>query len=66
LVCSRGRLSTVIAGDQAVTVDAHQHIAIPPRRHSLHADGDTVVLLSVAVTGPATAADRPGNREARS
>lgn len=56
---ARARL---IAGEQAVTVDAHQHIAIPPRRHSLHADGDTVVLLSVAVTGPATAADR----EARS
>lgn len=64
LLILRGRARLVV-GDEAVTVAAHQHIAIPPRRHSLHADGDAVVLLSVAVTVPA-AAGRPGNREARS
>lgn len=62
LLVLRGR-ARLVAGEDAVTVDAHQHIAIPPRRHSLHAEGHTVVLLSVALTVPATAAHRPSGRE---
>ena len=62
LLVLRGR-ARLIAGEQSVTLDAHQYTAIPPRRHSLLADGDAVVLLSVALTGPAAA---PGSREAGS
>ena len=39
------------AGEDWVDVTAHQLFAIPPRRHSLHAVTDTVVLLSVALPG---------------
>jgi len=39
------------AGEDCVDVTAHQLFAIPPRRHSLHAVTDTVVLLSVALPG---------------
>ena len=48
LLVLRGR-ARLVAGETSVTLDTHQHLPIPPQRHSLHADGDTVVLLSVAV-----------------
>jgi hypothetical protein len=44
----RGRVR-VVAGDESVDLGAHQISPIPDRRHSLHADEDSVVLLSVAV-----------------
>ena len=37
------------AGADRWPVAAGQVIAIPPRRHSLHADTDAVVLLTVAL-----------------
>jgi quercetin dioxygenase-like cupin family protein len=37
------------AGDDTVELAAHRISPIPDRRHSLHADEDSVVLLSVAV-----------------
>jgi quercetin dioxygenase-like cupin family protein len=43
-----GRL---VAGDQSMDLRPLQHVAIPPRRHSLEADTDTVVLLSVVLLG---------------
>jgi quercetin dioxygenase-like cupin family protein len=42
----RGR-TRLIAGEATVELAAGQLGAIPPRRHSLHADQDAVVLLSV-------------------
>jgi quercetin dioxygenase-like cupin family protein len=48
LLCIRGRVR-LVAGDQTVEVGAHQLSPIPNRRHSLHADEDSVVLLNVAV-----------------
>ncbi len=36
------------AGDESWTGSAGDHLAIPPRRHDLHADTDAVVLLTVA------------------
>ncbi len=56
LLVLRGR-ARLVAGDQTVTLDSFQYTPIPPRRHSLHADGDTVVLLSVAVTVPTIQVD---------
>jgi quercetin dioxygenase-like cupin family protein len=47
----RGR-ARLVAGDEVVDLGPHQHAAIPPRRHALHATGDTVVLLSVALAVP--------------
>lgn len=44
----RGRVR-LIAGDQTDVLSAQQVSPIPNRRHSLHADEDSVVLLSVAV-----------------
>jgi quercetin dioxygenase-like cupin family protein len=44
----RGRVR-VIAGDETVEIGAHEFSPVPDRRHSLHADEDSVVLLSVAV-----------------
>jgi hypothetical protein len=38
-------------------VSAHQFSPVPDRRHSLHADEDSVVLLSVAVPDRAPLAD---------
>jgi quercetin dioxygenase-like cupin family protein len=49
LLVLRGR-ATLAAGDLVITLEANQHTAIPPRRHSLSAEGDAVVLLSVALT----------------
>jgi len=48
LLVLRGRVR-LIAGDEVVALGAHQISPIPDRRHSLHADEDSVVLLSVAV-----------------
>jgi len=39
----------LVAGEQTDVLGAHQIAPIPDRRHSLHADEDSVVLLSVAV-----------------
>jgi quercetin dioxygenase-like cupin family protein len=52
LLVLRGR-ALLVTGEDSVPLNAHQHLAIPPKRHSLHADGDTVVLLSVAVVARA-------------
>jgi quercetin dioxygenase-like cupin family protein len=43
----RGR-ARLVAGDEVIELVANQISPIPDRRHSLHADEDTVVLLSVA------------------
>ena len=43
----RGR-ARLVAGEEVVELGPHQMAPIPPRRHSLHADEDTVVLLTVA------------------
>jgi quercetin dioxygenase-like cupin family protein len=48
LLVLRGRVR-VVAGPESVELAAHQIGPIPDRRHSLHADEDSVVLLSVAV-----------------
>ena len=48
LLVLRGRIR-LVAGDETVELGAHQISPIPDRRHSLHADEDSVVLLSVAV-----------------
>ncbi len=56
----------LVSDDDIVSLGTHQYIAIPPHRHSLHTDGDAVVLLSVALSVPANAAVPPGNREAPS
>lgn len=47
----------LVAGDESVTLAAHQISPIPDRRHSLHAEEDSVVLLSVAVPDRAPQAD---------
>jgi quercetin dioxygenase-like cupin family protein len=47
LLVLRGR-ARLVAGDETVEVGAHQISPIPNRRHSLHAEEDSVVLLSVA------------------
>lgn len=44
----RGRVR-VVAGDGAVVLSAGQIAPVPMQRHGLHADEDSVVLLSVAV-----------------
>jgi quercetin dioxygenase-like cupin family protein len=48
LMVIRGRVR-LVAGEETVELGAHQLSPIPDRRHSLHADEDSVVLLSVAV-----------------
>src|SRR3712207_3980138 len=48
LLVLRGRVR-LLAGAETVELGAHQFSPIPDRRHSLHADEDSVVLLSVAV-----------------
>jgi hypothetical protein len=52
----RGRVR-LVAGDVSVPLAAHQFSPVPDRRHSLHADEDSVVLLSVAVPDRAPQAD---------
>ena len=48
LLVLRGRVR-VVAGEETVELAAHQLGPVPDRRHGLHADEDSVVLLSVAV-----------------
>jgi quercetin dioxygenase-like cupin family protein len=48
LLVLRGRVR-LLAGDETVEIATHELSPIPDRRHSLHADEDSVVLLSVAV-----------------
>jgi quercetin dioxygenase-like cupin family protein len=48
LMVIRGRVR-LVAGEQSIELEAHRISPIPDRRHSLHADEDSVVLLSVAV-----------------
>jgi quercetin dioxygenase-like cupin family protein len=48
LLCLRGRVR-LVAGDETVELRAAQISPIPNRRHSLHADEDSVVMLNVAV-----------------
>lgn len=48
LLVLRGRVR-VVAGDDSVSLAADHFSPVPNRRHSLHADEDSVVLLSVSV-----------------
>ena len=56
LLVLQGRVR-VVAGGASVSLAAHQFSPVPDRRHSLHADEDSVVLLSVAVPDRAPLAD---------
>jgi quercetin dioxygenase-like cupin family protein len=56
LLVIRGRVR-VVAGERSVELGPHQFSPVPNRRHSLHADEDSVVLLSVAVPDRAPVAD---------
>jgi quercetin dioxygenase-like cupin family protein len=56
LLVIRGRVR-ILAGERTVELEAHQFSPVPNRRHSLHADEDSVVLLSVAVPDRAPLAD---------
>ena len=51
LLMLRGN-ARLVAGDEVVALRPLQHVAIPPARHSLEADDDTVVLLSVVLLPP--------------
>ena len=42
------------AGDDAWTAYAGDYLLVPPRRHDLHAEADSVVLLTVATRGTST------------
>lgn len=53
----------LVAGDQSTSLHALQHAPIPPRRHSLHADSDTVVLLTVAAASAYTHPSPPATSE---
>jgi quercetin dioxygenase-like cupin family protein len=48
LLVLRGRVR-LVSGERSVDLAAHRFSPVPDRRHSLHADEDSVVLLSVAV-----------------
>lgn len=52
----RGRVR-LVAGETSVTLAAHHVSPVPDRRHSLVAEEDSVVLLSVAVPDRAPVAD---------
>jgi quercetin dioxygenase-like cupin family protein len=56
LIVLRGRVR-LVAGDQSIEVTEHRFSPVPNRRHSLHADEDSVVLLSVSVPERAPLAD---------
>ncbi len=56
LLVLRGRVR-LVAGDASLTLAANVFSPVPDRRHSLHADEDSVVLLSVAVPDRAPQAD---------
>jgi len=46
----------VVAGERTIELGPHAFSPIPDERHSLHADENSVVLLSVAVLERASAA----------
>jgi len=48
LLVLRGRVR-LVAGDDVIVVGTHEFAPLPDRRHSLHADENSVVLLSIAV-----------------
>jgi quercetin dioxygenase-like cupin family protein len=48
LLVLRGQ-ARLVAGEQVVPLRPLLHAPIPPRRHSLEADADTVVLLTVVL-----------------
>jgi quercetin dioxygenase-like cupin family protein len=48
LLVLRGRVR-LVAGDEVIEMGPHELSPVPDRRHSLHADEDTVVLLSIAI-----------------
>lgn len=56
LLVIRGRVR-VLAGERSIGLGPHQMSPVPNRRHSLQADEDSVVLLSVAVPDRAPVAD---------
>jgi len=56
LLVLRGRVR-LLAGDGTVELGALEFTPIPDRRHSLHAEEDSVVLLSVAIPEQAPLAD---------
>jgi quercetin dioxygenase-like cupin family protein len=56
LLVIRGRVR-LVAGQESVQLATHQIGPLPNRRHSLHADEDSVVLLSVAVPDRAPTMD---------
>jgi quercetin dioxygenase-like cupin family protein len=55
LLVIRGRVR-VVAGERTIELGPHAFSPIPDERHSLHADENSVVLLSVAVLERASAA----------
>jgi quercetin dioxygenase-like cupin family protein len=56
LLVIRGRVRLTV-GDDSLELAVHQFSPVPNRRHGLHADDDSVVLLSVAVPERAPLAD---------
>jgi quercetin dioxygenase-like cupin family protein len=56
LLVIRGRVR-LVSGDDSIELAVHEFSPIPDRRHSLHAEDDSVVLLSVAVPERAPMAD---------
>ena len=56
LIVLRGSVRLVAGGD-TLALRRHQAAPVPNRRHSLHADEDAVVVLSVAVPERAPSAD---------
>ena len=56
LLVLRGRVR-LLAGAETVELGALEFTPIPDRRHSLHAEEDSVVLLSVAIPEQAPLAD---------
>lgn len=56
LLVLRGHVR-LVAGDRNIELGVHRIAPIPDRRHSLHADEDSVVVLSVAVPQRAPTAD---------
>ncbi|TFV88696.1 LuxR family transcriptional regulator [Blastococcus sp. CT_GayMR20] len=49
LLVLRGRVR-LVAGEEVFALGTHEFAPLPDRRHSLHADEDSVVLLSIAVS----------------
>jgi quercetin dioxygenase-like cupin family protein len=56
LLVIQGRVR-LVAGERTIEMDTHVFSPIPDMRHSLQADEDSVVLLSVAVPDRAPVAD---------